>query len=91
MKISLHPKFLTYVGLRPDWYTPSEKDGNHPPLRQFWTGLGKTPSYFFGVEKGLELHSHFAAKHSKLTITFYHILLTNTILSCRNLNVSHAC
>ena len=48
------------VGYRADWYTPSEKDGNHPPLRQFWTGLGKTPSYFLGVEKGLELHSYFA-------------------------------
>ena len=52
----------------PDWYTPSEKDGNHPPLRTFWMRLGKTPSYILGVGKGMELHSHFAAKHSKLTI-----------------------
>ena len=51
-----------------DWYTPSEKDGNHPPLRTFWMGLGKTPSYILGVGKGMELDSHFAAKHSKLTI-----------------------
>ena len=75
-----------------DWYTPSEKDGNHPPLLQFWTGLGKTQSYFFGVEKGLELHSYVAARHSKLTITFYHIFTNKYNIVVPQFEfVSHAC
>ena len=59
--------FCLYVWC-PDGYNSSKKEGNHTPLLTFWMGRGKTPSYILGGEKGMELHSHFARKHSTLTI-----------------------